>query len=278
MERIYKYSILIATPDDRRGERVNIGLAIFNERGVDFRLRHASTKLRALTGRTWDEAISATRSLLEALGRDGRPAEDILADYSLFGGAISASPPGWFRLSRDGEAYETAVSQLLSALVEIPAAERVQRPPRIITEMTAAFRKIRLMAAPRESIQSRKIVRNYAIEGKEGLTADFAMQNGKFHVASALDLRKQSASLDEAAYKSIVLDKARKIYKRKANTLGVYAVDPDSKKQFSQNIELLADYSNDVFNWQDWDERARLIKLFSDASHIRGPVPFRQLT
>jgi len=276
MDRIYEYSILIATPDDRRGEKVNIGIVVFTNEGVDCRFRHADAKLRALTGRTWEDAISGAANLLSNLRRAGIPPTDIVGEQSLLSGLIRSSSLGWFKASGEDD-YQEQVSSLLAALVDIPAKAKAQRQPRIITEMAAAFRKIKLLAAPDEAIKKGRIVRNYAIAGNEGLTADFAMKNGVLHVASALDLRKQSANIDEAAYKSIVLDKARKKYK-KTRTIGVYAVDPSLKKQFSENITLLSDYSHDSYNWLEAADRERLIKSLADASHVRGTLPFKQLT
>jgi hypothetical protein len=39
MAHIYRYSILTAIPDARRGERVNVGMVVFREGKPDVRLR-----------------------------------------------------------------------------------------------------------------------------------------------------------------------------------------------------------------------------------------------
>ena len=70
------------------------------------------------------------------------------------------------------------------------------------------FRDAKVLAKPHASIMDRKIVRDLPVAPNEGLTADFALQNGMMHIASTLDLRKQNASIAEAALKSIVLDKS----------------------------------------------------------------------
>ena len=48
MDRFFKYAVLRAIPDPRRGEVVNIGLAIFHEQTVDVRMAPTLSKVLAL--------------------------------------------------------------------------------------------------------------------------------------------------------------------------------------------------------------------------------------
>jgi hypothetical protein len=50
MARSYKYAVLTAVPNPRRGERVNVGIIVFRPDGFDVRFKQAEYKLRALTG------------------------------------------------------------------------------------------------------------------------------------------------------------------------------------------------------------------------------------
>ncbi|TMK03458.1 MAG: DUF3037 domain-containing protein [Alphaproteobacteria bacterium] len=52
MAHIYKYTILTAIPDPRRGERVNVGIIVFKDDGLDVRFRQASGKSARLMSRT----------------------------------------------------------------------------------------------------------------------------------------------------------------------------------------------------------------------------------
>ena len=56
MARSFKYALVQAAPDSRRGERVNIGIVAFAERGLDIRI-FETRKLTSLTARSWDADI-----------------------------------------------------------------------------------------------------------------------------------------------------------------------------------------------------------------------------
>jgi len=88
------------------------------------------------------------------------------------------------------------------------------------------------------------------------------------HIATTLDLRKANASLAEAALKSIVLDKASDVFGKKyrgVRTMGVYAVASDMRQHFKQHIELLGDYADDVYNWEDANQHGKFLRIMYDA-------------
>ena len=53
MVHVYDYAVLQAIPDQRRGERVNIGVAVLKEDGLGIRV-FESRKVQALTGQSWE--------------------------------------------------------------------------------------------------------------------------------------------------------------------------------------------------------------------------------
>lgn len=264
MVRTFEYAILTAIPNPRRGERVNVGVVIFREDRIDVRYRQAAYKLRALTGESWESRLESAATCLSNLFQPGVRAENVLSDYRLLEPLISLSGLGWLRTSDEVD-YEAKVEEILKALVSLPRSERFERRTRINTEIASVLRKARVLAAAGETIDDHKIVRDFSIDDREGLTADFALKNGKLHVASTLDLRKQTAGLGDAALKSIVLDKARKMYHNDVKTIGVYAVDVDMADNFRSHIDLLRDYAEEVYDWQDRESRIRFQHRLYDA-------------
>ncbi len=270
MAPTFKYTILTAIPDPRRGERVNVGIVVFRENDLDVRFRLASYKLKALTGVTWDSRIAALQSRIAETFDRSAPAEDVLRRIQMIDPIIAPVAMGIINAANLRE-YERSVEEILSSLVSLPKREKLQVDvqSRINTEIAKVFKKDKVLAKPEESISKNKIVRGLPVAPREGLVADFALKNGKIHIASTLDLRKHNATIAEAALKSIVLDKADEVFE-KVLKIGVYAVERDMKSHFKQHIELLADYAQETFNWVDPVSRRKFLRRMYGAL----PAPF----
>jgi hypothetical protein len=264
MEHTSEYAILTAVPEPRRGERVNVGLVVFRKDRLDVRFKHASYKLRALTGDAWEARLDSTEQRLISLFGEGADANDILARFEILEPLIRPTGTGWLKYWAESD-YEQRVQEIMTTLVGIPPRERPEGHSRINTEIAIVFRKAKILAKPAETIETGKLIKGFPIAPNEGLTADFALKNGKLHIASTLDLRKQSANLGEAALKSIVLDKSEKIYGAQVRTLGVYAIEPAMREHFKQHVELLGDYAQDTFNWLEPEGRWKFTKSIYDA-------------
>jgi hypothetical protein len=163
--------------------------------------------------------------------------------------------------------YERRVGEIFAALIVPPRERRTDSQSRINTEIAEVFHKAKALAKPHAKISEKKIVRDYSIAPKEGLIADFALKNGKMHIASTLDLRKSNATLAEAALKSIVLDKADRVFGGKpgVHTIGVYAVASGMRPQFKQHIELLGDYADEIYNWEDSRQHQKFLRTMYNA-------------
>ena len=139
---------------------------------------------------------------------------------------------------------------------------------RINTEIANRFKADKALAKPNESINNKKIVRGLPVAPNEGLSADFSLQNGKYHVANTLDLRKHT-SIAEAALKSIVLDKSTEVFGKKTRKIGrkigVYALERDMKDQYHQHVRLLSDYADEAYNWLDLASQRKFIRSLYNA-------------
>jgi hypothetical protein len=266
MAHTYKYSILTAIPDPRRGERINVGIVIFLDGKLDVRFQQASFKLKALTRENWDLRIESIRQRISELHQKNEAPEDVLSKISFVEPLISSSGLGTFH-SHSSADYEDTINEILQSLVLLPKAKPSDAVSRINTEITKVFKTAKALAKPGQSLRDGKIVRGLPVAPNEGLLADFALQNSKMHIASTLDLRKHTVRLDEAALKSIVLDKSREVYGKTVRTIGVYAVEPDMKKHFSTHVELLSDYADETYNWLELSRRTKFLRSMYDSIH-----------
>ncbi|GIK49433.1 MAG: hypothetical protein BroJett013_21300 [Alphaproteobacteria bacterium] len=263
MAATFDYAVLTAVPDPRRGERVNIGVVVFRADRIDVRLESVAYKLRALTGNNLESRLESAQARYRSLFVEGQEPAVALRRIAGVEPLLKPSELGRFVASNELE-YEARIADILKSLVTVPKRERGETRSRINTEMAWDFRKANILAETTEGVVHGKVVRNYTVDDSEGLVADFALKNGKLHVTSTLDLRKASAGISQAALKSIILDRAKKKNK-KTKTIGVYAVDPDMKDMFRQQLNLLAEYSDEMFDWTDRNSRRKLGHLFEDA-------------
>lgn len=265
MAHTYKYTILTAIPDQRRGERVNVGIVVFREDRLDVRFQLALQKLKALTGEVWNRRITAIEAQIRKTFEASAPPEDMLRTISTVDPIITPVGLGVVNVVSETN-YEKSIQEIMSALVLLPKRRpKIEVQTRINTEIAKQFRRDKVLAKPEESIINKKIVRGLPVVANEGLNADFAVKNGKMHIASTLDLRKQNASLAEAALKSIILDKSVDVFGKNTRKLGVYAVDKDMKNQYLQHIRLLDDYADEIYNWEDAASQKKFLRSIYDS-------------
>src|SRR2546429_9121089 len=115
MANTYKYTILTAVPDARRGERVNVGIVVFRDDFLDVRFRQASSKLKALTGATWESRIYSVQERIEQLFERGAQAETILEKIQNIDPIISSVGLGSINVA--GDDYESVTEEIISSLV-----------------------------------------------------------------------------------------------------------------------------------------------------------------
>ncbi len=252
MATVFNYSVLMAVPDPRRGERVNVGIVVFAPGGLDVRLTELG-KVRALTGNDWTGyAMDATRRLKERFATS-EEACAALERAEPFDPLLRATTPAWFSIDSVSD-YEARVRDLLTALVVRPKAlVRREKATRINTEIARQLKQSNVLAAPDDVIESHKVVRDYTVEDE--LRADFAQRNGVLRIAATLDLRRPAVNIRDAALKAIVLDRAKAVYGNDTLRIGVFAASNDDLPRLHQHLELLKDYSDETYNWANPEER-----------------------
>jgi hypothetical protein len=256
MAHIYKYAILTAIPDAKRGERVNVGIVIFLDGDIDVRFSGVA-KLAAISGGEWSGCVAEIRDRMKSIFVPNEDPGKFAERYAVLEDWIQFSDVSWFAADT-AEEYENRIDQIVAAFIRRPREERSGkvRSTRINTEIAAVFRSAKVLAMQDETIEDR----DYYISRDEELRADFVHKNGVFHVTATLDLRHPAVPLGHAALKAIVLDKAPRSLLGGVKKYAVYAVEPGSQ-EFRPHIELLHDYSDNAFNWLVSEERSRYTHL-----------------
>jgi predicted nucleic acid-binding Zn ribbon protein len=109
------YAIVLATPDPRRGERVNVGIVVFNGDGLDVRMPGIG-KISALYPGDYGETAETFSEYAKAIfAEGGADALRRMFDRGFF--MLSGS--GWFVVD-ERCAYEDQVAAILRELVEVP--------------------------------------------------------------------------------------------------------------------------------------------------------------
>jgi hypothetical protein len=272
MERSYKYAVIRAEPDPIRGERVNVGLAVFGDRGVQIQSLDAS-KLSALTSISWTGALDAYERALKVAFDRSKTADAARSGVNGMFKSLNLSDLGTF-IANDSIEYESEIQRITRELIARPRARRERSSTSIAAEVLRDFKAKNILAAADEGIESGRVVKNFSVDPVEGLTADFAIQNGHLNLAVTLDLRLQRPQLGQAALKAVTIDKAKKLRSDgEVQGYALYAAVSDRVPELREHIEMLGDYSDGVFNWLDSGQRSKFQRLFYDAYNSHHPTP-----
>ena len=272
MENTFEYSLIRVEPDSRRGERVNVGIVVFNNGKLDIRVVD-TRKATAISSQKWDDYIRVFASNLNELFNQDAVASDLVRSVDLLGRQVNLSNTGWF-ITRSAEDYERHVKRIIETLVSKPRAARRPKETSIATEIAAGFRSAEILSVHGEPLENGKVVRNFTVDEGAGLVAEFALQNGHLHLATTVNLTSGNPHIGSSASKAITMDKAKK--ERQARTYCVYAVAPSRKPEVREHLSLLGDYSDHIFNWIDPDEKRKFQRIFYDAYMSNLPTAIDQ--
>lgn len=257
MARSYKFSIIQARPDNMRGERVNVGLAVWGENGLDIRMPEIR-KLRHLTGHNWDDIANAYSS---ALAKASEETGDLISADNPLGfrsetfvlgklGSLVASNP---------QEYEIAVKKILFLFVDKPSLSKKEKQQRINSEISAMLRKVGVLGHRGDSIEDGKVIANFVVSEEKDIVADFAYKPNGLKVVSTLELRGiTSAAHGKACEKGATLYFAKDRYKSDVKVFGVYAASPAETETHRSEIEILRSFADgNAFNWMNPQDRQK---------------------
>ena len=256
----FKFSILQAAPDPRRGERVNVGLVVFLKDKVDFRMPELR-KLRALTGHGWDDIARAYGGQIEKGFADQRDPEALIKSVALLSETFVPSDLGELHLRSESE-YEERIDSILASLIMKPTLSRGEKKARINSEISKMLQAQQVLAKRGQTIDDHVVVRSFVVSQEKSLVADFAYKNGSYRIVSTLDLRTSGAAHGKACERGATLHFARESLGSETKTLAVYAVDPLEIKTRSAEIDILKGFSGgNAFNWLNASEQQKFRHL-----------------
>jgi hypothetical protein len=274
MAHSFEYAVLRVVPDPRRGECVNIGLAVFLADGVDVRVLPSLAKVTALNG---DVDVSSLRELPRVVQEATSGLRDTSSRHLMLRnlGVVSVTELGVFDLG--AQDYERVVDRLMKKLVTPVPATRISIPAstRITTNLKSKFRAHKILGIAETDIAKHLVVPNYPIDAEEGLYADFVVKNGAYHVTETADMRAGSASnIDRtkiASLTAIKLHKAKENFGKRTKRFVVYAAKSSGGVQ--QQINLMGDYSEYIFNLHSKSEMAEYMEhIMAAASATHSAV------
>lgn len=272
MERSFKFSILRLFSGGVRDERINIGLAIFSDEGVDVRLPNRLDKARVISAALDQSVIRDIADYIvdrdmEVLASGIGDAEARVRAIGKVG-PVSLSEVGQFR-SGDASQYEARVTSLFRAIIDperAPPATKAKRS-RLLTELKKALRSEKVLARKDEGISSHRVVANYELA--EGLVADLALRNGAMHVIETVDVSHDETSLRKAvtdiAVSALVLEQARISFgESSTRTRLVYNALPTVEAAAKTCLDAAAHQGAELINWASASDQVRLISTLAD--------------
>lgn len=259
MEHSYKYAVIRAVPDPRKGEVINIGIVVFHREHVDVQIAPSLSKLLALdAGVDIQEIRRLPTAISEWTSRFNSVEEKFEAIRRY--GIVTLSEAGSFRVT-PGMTYEDQISALMKTLVlprprDPGASVSVNRISTMLRDM---FRQRDVLGKDLEDIHKHLIVPNFPIDSDENLFAEFALKNGAYWFTETADFRARSkGQLDNtriASLAAIKLVKARKRFRKDVKAFVVYGAGNDS--DVTGQLNLLSDYVDELIDVEDRKALAR---------------------
>lgn len=267
MAHSYSFAVVRLAPDDVRGERLNVGLVVFNDGSLDIRLAKRLEKIRSISAALEPKTV---QDVIENLGT----LDEKIRDYGLVDaasrrsrlssvGPISLSEIGTF-VAESALSYEDRVASILRVMVDAepaPARLRAKRS-KLLTQVKSSFRQERVLAKPDEKLDSHRIVSSFQLD--EGLVADLVLRNGAMHVIETVDASGNEDSLrkaiSEIGVAALVLERARmKFGDDQTHAKLVYSASPLLEKIARPSLDAAAHQGTQLINWSSADERNKFI-------------------
>jgi hypothetical protein len=272
MAHSYKFAIIRVAPDDVRDERINVGLVVFRDEGLDLRFAARLQKVRAISGILSLADIEAAGVALEKIDQLASRHGGDAARYDAIKrvGPFALSVLGEFS-ARDSEAYEQRVASIIRSYVDSEVPARVQRTKRsrLFTIVKKVFRDERILAKKDEDLDSHRIVPGLEID--EGLVADLALKNGAMHVVETVDAGASTESFKRTVadfgVSSLVLGRARMKFGPKTSTQLVYSASVEMESHVGPSLAAIENQGVKIFNWASDSDQLAFVSGLAQLAH-----------
>lgn len=266
----FDYSLIKYMPNPKRGEIVNLGIVVFRASGIDIRLLNASTKARILDGDTDYEDITSIEQTFREISELVQSPEEQYRLLKGFGSGVFISEKNSFSISGLGE-YESKVNRLFNDLVK-PFSSHVRSlgHSRFQTQLKHKFKSLNLLAEDVSGIAEHKVVANYPIDSGSGLTADFMIKNGKYHMSEVIDFNVNDvkAKFKETTLKVMTFVEGRKNLNEPVSCYFVYKAGSNKEKEVISHLNLAEDYSDKTFNLSSRQDEANYFQMIREITGV----------
>ena len=278
-----EFRIIRYEPDQRRGERVNVGLVLLLPEGPRVFMGRSPAKAQALSPQTTlhemqSELQEFFHDSWSALGED--PARFVAATQ--VAGPFVLSRAGYMGL--DGRSLEQAVASALKRLVDAPKRQSTREGrTRLHTEIKKRFRDSGVLATDAAGISQHQVVAGFELPGDDELVADFAYRNGSWHLTQVVDYRTSpkaaAGKIKEVSVKAITLDQATRDTKRLLGDVmevmpyAAVFVPPELEKAVAPQLEIMRTYCNELFRFERAKEADNYWRLMRSVVGVRQAVP-----
>jgi hypothetical protein len=194
-----------------------------------------------------EEYISASVGVVKLLGQNAP--ED--AFQSFMKGSVECSSFASFKASSDRH-YQQQINRLLELLITTskkPEVEHISKK-RITTRVKDIFERSRLLGG-KNDIGNHLIVPNYEIDNRQGLVADFALQNSVMHVTQTIEFNSTDAKSkrQQSALNALTLEQAVKIFGPGTARYIVYSITNNSMDEnIEKSLFMLKGYADHMVN------------------------------
>ena len=271
MAQYYKFAIIRFAPDDTRDERLNIGIVIFTDTGVDIRMPLSLKKIRALSPAIdtviLRELMENIKEIDSSFGITGIEISQRIKRLSRVG-PLTLSEAGTF-VAQDERAYENRISSIMKTMVDLELVpHRVkEKRTKLLTQVKQSFNRQHVLATKGEDLDSHRIVSRYELA--TGLVADFVLRNGVLHVIETIDASGDYESSHRAivdiGMASLILEHARiKFGASETKRRLVYQASAALENSAAPSLEVAKNQGALLTNWASDSQRNEFIRTLSD--------------
>lgn len=277
MARSTKYAIARLNAHPARGERLNLGLLIFDENGLDIRIGRRLEKVRAIS--TALDPNEIRERLLELASID-----ELLRSQGILEGSArrnALNDLGFVDLSETAEIdssnaaiYETMIQSLMVNIIE-PEQSKVKAAPkrsRLLSVVKDALKRERILAREGDDLSQHRVVPN--VQLAEGLVADLVLKNGSMHVVETIDASSPDLSprkiVTDIALSALILEQARISYgNTETKAKLIYDASSSMEAIAMPSLNAAAHQGADLINWRSRDDQLRFLTHLSSLA-----IPF----
>ncbi|EBW8394257.1 DUF3037 domain-containing protein [Salmonella enterica subsp. enterica serovar Florida] len=253
--KTFKYSLIRITPNLEKGETINVGLIVYNDADIDVRMLNSVSKLKAI-----DKCLNLNylKEVRQSFVDLSRSIGDITMLPKLFKGALTISDFGAVTI-QPTENYDKKISDLMDRLVNVQRSAHNKIKRKVFFDIKKTFVQQGVFSKSNEDLYHHKVVSNYPISADEGLSADFLLKNGKYHLTETIDFRSENIKkqMGEAALSALTISKAIEVFQNNVDSFVIYAAETTAQEKGARHqLNLLEKHTDrliNIFSKEDMD-------------------------